>query len=80
MGLAVHQLHVFHEAGGEILFDMDVGYTDPYDTAEAYSPIQKSGMSFPDILASLTTTPAQRFGYTCGADRQRHGCRCLPEC
>jgi len=64
MDLAVHQLKVFHEAGGQILFGTDVGYTDHYDTAEEYSLMQKSGMSFPEILASLTTTPAQRFGYT----------------
>jgi len=56
-------LQVFHEAGGEILFGTDVGYTDHYDTAEEYSLMQKSGMSFREILASLTTTPAQRFGY-----------------
>ena len=64
MDLAVHQLQVFNEAGGEILFGTDVGYTDHYDTAEEYSLMQKSGMTFSEILASLTTTPAQRFGYT----------------
>ncbi len=69
MDLAVHQLQVFHEAGGEILFGTDVGYTDHYDTAEEYSLMQKSGMSFPEILASLTTTPARRFGYFSRAGR-----------
>lgn len=64
MDLAVHQLQVFHEAGGEILFGTDVGYTDHYDTAEEYALMQKAGMNFADILASLTTTPARRFGYT----------------
>jgi imidazolonepropionase-like amidohydrolase len=64
MDLAVHQLQVFREAGGEILFGTDVGYTDHYDTAEEYALMQKAGMNFADILASLTTTPARRFGYT----------------
>ena len=61
--LAVGQLRSFRAAGGEVLFGTDIGYTDHYDTAEEFSLMKEAGMSFPEILASLTTVPAQRFGY-----------------
>lgn len=60
--LAVHQLKVCTEAGGQILFGTDVGYTDHFDTAEEYTLMKQAGMTFPQILASLTTNPAERFG------------------
>ena len=31
--------------------------------------MSKAGMTFPQILASLTTTPAQRFGYSTHSGR-----------
>jgi len=60
--LAVHQLKVYADAGGQILFGTDVGYTDHFDTAEEYTLMTRAGMTFPQILASLTTNPAERFG------------------
>jgi|ERR1039458_181025 imidazolonepropionase-like amidohydrolase len=60
--LAVHQLKVYADAGGLILFGTDVGYTDHFDTAEEYTLMARAGMTFPQILASLTTNPAERFG------------------
>lgn len=59
---AVQQLQAYSAAGGQILFGTDVGYTDHYDTAEEYALMSKAGMTFPQILASLTTNPAERFG------------------
>jgi imidazolonepropionase-like amidohydrolase len=59
---AVDQLKAYSAAGGQILFGTDVGYTDHYDTAEEYILMSQAGMSFPQILASLTTNPAERFG------------------
>lgn len=58
---AVGQLAAFHKAGGTVLFGTDVGYMTEYDPALEYVLMQKAGMSFNDILASLTTNPAQRF-------------------
>ena len=49
-------------AGGQILFGTDVGYTDAYDTEEEYRLMSRAGMGFHEILASLTTNPARRFG------------------
>ena len=63
IALAVSQLHAYASAGGQILFGTDIGYIDHYDTAEEFQLMSRAGMTFPEILASLTTNPAQRFGY-----------------
>jgi imidazolonepropionase-like amidohydrolase len=49
-------------AGGQILFGTDVGYTDAYDTTEEYRLMSRA-LGWRAILASLTTAPAERFGY-----------------
>jgi imidazolonepropionase-like amidohydrolase len=61
---AVRELKAYSDAGGEILFGTDVGYTDHFDTAEEFMLMARAGMSFQQILASLTTNPATRFGYS----------------
>jgi imidazolonepropionase-like amidohydrolase len=60
---AISRLSAYQAAGGEILFGTDVGYIDQFDTAEEYTLMQRAGMSFAQILASLTTNPARRFGF-----------------
>ena len=67
--LAVSQLRSYASAGGQILFGTDVGYIDQYDTTEEYELMAKAGMSFSQILDSLTTTPAKRFGYAAHSGR-----------
>jgi imidazolonepropionase-like amidohydrolase len=59
----VQELRAFSDAGGQVLFGTDVGYIDQYDTSEEFTLMSRAGMSFQQILASLTTSPAQRFGY-----------------
>ena len=58
----VDELRAFHRAGGTVLFGTDVGYMLDYDPAEEFALMAEAGMSFPAILASLTTNPARRFG------------------
>lgn len=60
----VGRLRAFNAAGGEILFGTDVGYIYQFDTAEEYMLMQQAGMSFAQILASLTTNPARQFGFS----------------
>lgn len=55
------QLRAFSQGGGEVLFGTDVGYTNHYDTAMEYTLMSQAGLTFPQILASLTTAPARRF-------------------
>jgi imidazolonepropionase-like amidohydrolase len=69
VALAVSQLHAYAPAGGQILFGTDIGYIDHYDTAEEFQLMSRAGMNFPQILASLTTNPAQRFGYASHSGR-----------
>lgn len=64
MHKAADQLQVFSQAGGQVLFGTDIGYIQHYDTSEEFTGMSRAGMSFPQILASLTTNPAQRFGYS----------------
>ena len=58
----VDQLRAFRRAGGTVLFGTDVGYVLDYDTAEEVDLMAQAGLGFADILASLTTNPARRFG------------------
>ena len=49
-------------AGGQILFGTDVGYTDAFDTTEEYR-LMSAALDWRKVLASLTTAPAERFGF-----------------
>jgi imidazolonepropionase-like amidohydrolase len=57
----VGQLRAWVAAGGTVLFGTDVGAAD-YDPGEEYALMVQAGMSFRQILAALTTAPAERFG------------------
>jgi imidazolonepropionase-like amidohydrolase len=61
--MEVAQLRAWLAAGGEVLFGTDLGAVE-YDPSEEYALMAQAGMSFPQILASLTTAPARRFGDT----------------
>ncbi len=58
---AIAQLRAWVASGGSVLFGTDLGAVD-YDPSEEYALMTEAGMSFGQILASLTTTPAQQFG------------------
>ncbi len=57
----VKQLRDYSKIGGQILFGTDVGYID-YDPTEEYIFMEQAELSFRQILESLTTAPAKRFG------------------
>jgi imidazolonepropionase-like amidohydrolase len=57
----VAQLQAWNAAGGAVLFGTDLGAVDP-DPTEEYALMSRAGMTFQQILASLTTAPAERFG------------------
>ena len=59
---AVAQLRSWVNAGGAVLFGTDLGWVTAYDPTVEYVLMAKAGMTFPQILASLTTAPAERFG------------------
>jgi imidazolonepropionase-like amidohydrolase len=57
----VGQLRAWVASGGTVVFGNDLGAVD-YDPTEEYTLMSEAGMSFRQILASLTTAPADRFG------------------
>jgi imidazolonepropionase-like amidohydrolase len=59
---AIGQLRSWVGAGGVVLFGTDLGWVTIYDPTGEYVLMAKAGMTFPQILASLTTAPAERFG------------------
>jgi imidazolonepropionase-like amidohydrolase len=56
----VAQLKLFSDNGGTVLFGTDVGYTQIYDTTLEYE-LMRRALSERQVLASLTTNPAQYF-------------------
>lgn len=62
IGQMVDQLRAYSAAGGDILFGTDIGYTDHYDTTMEFTLMSQAGMDYKQILASLTTNPARKFG------------------
>ncbi len=56
----VGQLRAWSAAGGTVLFGTDLGAVE-YDPSEEYALMAEAGMTFRQILASLTTAPAERF-------------------
>jgi imidazolonepropionase-like amidohydrolase len=58
---AAGQVRAWLASGGTVLFGTDLGAVD-YDPSDEYALMAEAGMSFRQILASLTTAPAERFG------------------
>jgi len=52
----------YQQLGGQILFGTDVGYLSDYDPTKEYELMARAGLTPMQILASLTTAPAERFG------------------
>ena len=60
----LHEVKSYADAGGTILFGTDVGYlTDYPDLTREFDLLSRAGLTFSQILASLTTAPAQRLGF-----------------
>jgi imidazolonepropionase-like amidohydrolase len=54
----------YSDAHGQIMFGTDIGYLTDYSAlTKEFGYMARAGMTFPQILASLTTTPAARLGY-----------------
>ncbi len=55
------QVREYARIGGQILFGTDVGYLTDYDPLREYQLMESAGLNWRQILASLTTNPANRF-------------------
>jgi imidazolonepropionase-like amidohydrolase len=56
------EVREYARLGGQILFGTDVGWLTDYDPSREYALMGTAGLSWREILAALTTAPAQRFG------------------
>jgi imidazolonepropionase-like amidohydrolase len=52
----------FHELGGTLIFGTDVGYMTDYSTEGEFDALGLCGLNAADVLAMLTTNPAERMG------------------
>jgi imidazolonepropionase-like amidohydrolase len=73
VGVAVGQLRAWRQRNGAVVFGTDVGYMNDYDPTDEYVLMSEAGMNSRDILASLTTSPAERFGASSRAGRVAAG-------
>ena len=73
VGAAKQQLGAMAQGGGQVLFGTDAGYIDVYDTRLEFQLMAAAGMDWRQILASLTTAPAQRFGQAAVRGRVQEG-------
>ena len=69
----IEQLREYFTAGGTILFGTDVGYMTEFSTLEEFQKMAEAGLTFRDVLASLTTAPARRRGLDATAGRVAPG-------
>ena len=56
------QLRAWRGAGGTVVFGTDAGGMNDYDPSDEYALMAEAGMTFREILAALTTTPAAIIG------------------
>ena len=62
ISVPLQQLRAYSKAGGRIVFGTDLGFITDYDPSEEYLLMTRAGMTFRQILASLTVNPAERLG------------------
>ena len=51
----------FAALGGDLLFGTDVGFHQMYDPRLEFASLARAGLSWRQVLASLTTVPARRL-------------------
>lgn len=52
----------FHDLGGSLMFGTDIGFLPDYDQREEFRQLELCGFGLKEVLAMLTTVPAERFG------------------
>lgn len=73
LAAASQQLKSFSDAGGQVLFGTDSGYTDVFDPGREYALMAAAGLDWRQVLASLTTAPSARFGQAARKGRVAKG-------
>jgi imidazolonepropionase-like amidohydrolase len=64
----------YSNAHGQIIFGTDIGYLSDYSSlTKEFGYMARAGMTFPQILASLTTSPASLLGFAKTTGRIKAG-------
>ena len=61
----------YHTMGGRLMFGTDTGFLRDYSVEEEYRQLGLAGLSFREVLAMLTTAPAEEFRVAAHAGRIR---------
>lgn len=69
----VREFGRFAATGGKVLFGTDVDYMEDSDPTEEYELLAQAGMRPMQILATLTTTPAERWNEASRRGRLQQG-------
>jgi imidazolonepropionase-like amidohydrolase len=56
----------FHSVGGRLVYGTDTGFLSDYDQGEEFRQLEQSGLGFREVLAMLTTAPAELFHLASG--------------
>ena len=51
----------FHQLGGRLVYGTDTGFLPDYDQSEEFRQLMQAGLGFREVLAMLTTAPADLF-------------------
>jgi imidazolonepropionase-like amidohydrolase len=51
----------YHDLGGRLVYGTDTGFLTDYDQGEEFRQLTQAGFGFRDVLAILTTAPAELF-------------------
>jgi imidazolonepropionase-like amidohydrolase len=55
------EVNRFHAMGGRLVYGTDTGFLPDYDQGEEFRELAQSGLGFREVLAMLTTAPAELF-------------------
>ena len=70
----LREVKSYSDAGGQILYGTDVGYLTDYPLlTREFELLARAGLTFDQILTTLTTAPATRFGVSATAGRVAAG-------
>jgi imidazolonepropionase-like amidohydrolase len=64
----------YSDIGGQIMFGTDIGFLTDYPSlTKEFGYLARAGLTFPQILASLTTAPAARLGFAASTGTIKKG-------
>ena len=60
------EVNRFRSLGGRLVYGTDTGFLSDYDQGEEFRQLAQSGLDFREVLAMLTTAPAELFHLSSG--------------